>query len=65
MSNVMSDKHSSAIRVPCIKIPNCKLKDNFFLFYFMVTYIYSTHVLVRPTDKISLLAYLHPSDRHE
>jgi len=36
-----------------------------FLFNLMVAYIYSTHVLVRPTDKMSLLAYLPPSDRYE
>jgi len=36
-----------------------------FLFYLTVAYIYSTHVLVRPTDKMSLVAYLHPSDWYE
>ena len=35
------------------------------LFYFMVAYIYSTHVLVGPTDNKSLLAYLPPSDRYK
>jgi hypothetical protein len=34
-------------------------------FYMMVAYIYSTHVLVGITDKMSLLAYLLPSDRFE
>jgi len=36
-----------------------------FLFYLTVAYIYSTHVLVRTTDKMPLLAYLPPSDRYE
>ena len=36
-----------------------------FLFYLTVAYIYSTHVLVGPTDKMPLIAYLPPSDRYE
>jgi len=38
---------------------NSKLQNGYkFLFYLMVAYIYSTHVLVGPTDKMSLLDYL-------
>jgi hypothetical protein len=36
-----------------------------FLFYLVVTYIYSTHVLVGPADKMSLLTYRPPSDKYE
>jgi len=36
-----------------------------FLFYLTVAYIYSTHVLVGSTDKMSLLVYLPPSDKYE
>ena len=36
-----------------------------FLFYLTVAYIYSTHVLVRATDKMLLIAYVPPSDRYE
>jgi hypothetical protein len=36
-----------------------------FLFYLLVVYIYSTNILVEPTDKMPLLAYLPPSERHE
>ena len=39
--------------------------SNYFLICFMYAYIYSTCVLEGPTDKMSLLAYIPPSDRYE
>jgi len=63
--NVTSDQHLRATSMTYRKIPDCKLVKKKFFFYLMVAYIYSTQVLVRPTDKMSLLAYLPPSDRYE
>jgi hypothetical protein len=54
---VKSDLHSLATLVPRRKIPNCKLGTNI-LFYLIVAYIYSTHVLVGSTEKMSLLNIL-------
>jgi hypothetical protein len=36
-----------------------------FFIYLMVAYIYSTCVFEGPTDKMSLVAHLPPSDRYE
>jgi hypothetical protein len=44
------------------KSANCRI---IFSFYLTVAYIYCTPVLVGPTDKMPLIAYLPPSDRYD